>query len=50
MASGAILTLALALLIPPHGVLSGNEENYFALAKRFVGGTAWPRETAVFDA
>ena len=50
MASGVVLVLALALLIPPHGVLSGNEENYFALAERFVGGAAWPRETAVFDA
>ena len=40
----------LALLIPPHGILSDNEENYFALAERFVDGSAWPRTTAVFDA
>lgn len=48
--SGGVLAFALVLLIPPHGILSGNEENYFALAERFVSGTAWPQETAVFDA
>ncbi|HME25266.1 MAG TPA: hypothetical protein VKI44_28720 [Acetobacteraceae bacterium] len=37
-------------LIPPHGILSDNEENYFALAERFVSGSAWPQATAVFDA
>ncbi len=31
-------------------ILSENEENYFALAERFVDGSAWPQETAVFDA
>ena len=46
----AILIIALLFLIPPHGILSENEENYFALAERFVNGSAWPRETAVFDA
>ena len=45
----AVLAIVLLLLIPPHGILSENEENYFALAERFVGGSAWPRETAVFD-
>jgi hypothetical protein len=40
----------LLFLIPPHGILSENEENYFALAERFVDGSAWPRETALFDA
>jgi hypothetical protein len=45
-----VLVLVLILLIPPDGILSDNEENYFALAKRFVGGSAWPGTTAVFDA
>jgi hypothetical protein len=44
------LLLVLLLLIPPHGILSDNEENYFALAERFVDGGAWPLQTAVFDA
>ena len=43
-------TVVLLLLIPPHGILSDNEENYFVLAERFVDGNVWPRETAVFDA
>ena len=50
IAGTAVLTVVLLLLIPPHGILSDNEENYFALAERFVDGSAWPRETAVFDA
>jgi hypothetical protein len=37
-------------MIPPHGFLTDNEENYFALAERFVDPGAWPQETAVFDA
>ncbi len=45
-----VLVLVLTLLIPPHGILSDNEENYFALAERFVDGSAWPGTTAVFDA
>jgi hypothetical protein len=45
-----VLALVLLLLIPPHGILSDNEENYFALAERFVDGSAWPQKTAVFDA
>jgi hypothetical protein len=49
IAETAVLTVVLLLLIPPHGILSDNEENYFALAERFVDGSAWPRETAVFD-
>jgi hypothetical protein len=44
------LVLVLILLIPPNGILSDNEENYFALAERFVDGSAWPATTAVFDA
>jgi hypothetical protein len=46
----AILVTTLLLLIPPHGILSENEENYFALAERFVDGSSWPQTTAVFDA
>ena len=46
----SVLVLALGLLIPPNGMLSENEENYFALAKRFVDGIAWPGTTAIFDA
>lgn len=45
-----VLVAVLLLLIPPHGILSENEENYLALAQRFVDGTAWPSATAVFDA
>jgi hypothetical protein len=45
-----LLVLVLLLLIPPHGILTANEENYFALAARFVDGSAWPQTTAVFDA
>lgn len=45
-----LLAVVLLSLIPPHGLLSENEENYFALAERFVAGSAWPQETAVFDA
>ena len=40
----AILIIALLSLIPPHGILSDNEENYFALADRFVDASFWPRE------
>ena len=46
----SVLVLALGLLIPPNGMLSENEENYFALAKRFVDGIARPGTTAIFDA
>ena len=46
----SVLVLALGLLIPPNGMLSENEENYFALAKRFVDGIAWPGTTAILDA
>jgi hypothetical protein len=49
-AGTVVLIIVLLLLIPPHGILSDNEENYFALAERFVDGSAWPLETAVFDA
>ena len=45
-----ILIIALLLLIPPHGILTENEEDYFALAERFVDASAWPEETAIFDA
>jgi hypothetical protein len=50
LAGTIVLVLVLILLIPPHGILSDNEENYFALAERFVDGSAWPGTTAVFDA
>jgi hypothetical protein len=50
VAGSIVLILVLLLLIPPHGILSANEENYFALAKRFVDGSAWPEKTAIFDA
>src|SRR3984885_9815974 len=49
VAAFVVLVLVLLLLIPPHGILSENEENYFALAEQFVGGSTWPRATAVFD-
>ena len=49
-AGTAILITALLFLIPPHGILSENEENYFALAERFLDGGVWPQTTAVFDA
>src|SRR3984957_1525002 len=45
-----VLVLVLLLLIPPHGILSDNEENYFALAEKFVSPSAWPQNSAVFDA
>jgi hypothetical protein len=45
----AVLIIALLLLIPPHGILTENEENYFALAERFVDGSKWPQTTAIFD-
>jgi hypothetical protein len=50
VAGGTILIFALLLLIPPHGILSENEENYFALAERFVDSNAWSPDSAVFDA
>jgi hypothetical protein len=43
------LIIALLLTIPPNGILSPNEENYFALAERFARGSAWAEETAIFD-
>jgi hypothetical protein len=49
-AGAIILVVVLLMMIPPHGYLSDNEENYFALAERFVDRSAWPSETAVFDA
>jgi hypothetical protein len=50
LAGTIVLVLVLILLIPPHGILSENEENDFAFAERFVDGSAWPGTTAVFDA
>ncbi len=45
----AALIAVLLSLIPPNGALSPNEEDYFAIAVRFVCGSAWPDTTAVFD-
>jgi len=44
------LFLILLCLIPPTGILSDNEEDYFALAARAVAKEAPPSGTAVFDA
>jgi hypothetical protein len=45
----AALFLVLLCLIPPDGVLSGNEENYFQLALKSVATAPDLPETAVFD-
>ncbi|HEX6843098.1 MAG TPA: hypothetical protein VF113_16305 [Stellaceae bacterium] len=44
------LLLLLLCLMPPDGVLSDNEENYFALAEQAVSLHPAPAATAVFDA
>lgn len=44
-----MLAAVLLSLIPPNGNLSENEEDYFALATRFVTGSIRPETTAVFD-
>jgi hypothetical protein len=44
------LLLLLLCLMPPDGVLSDNEENYFALATQAVSLTPASPSTAVFDA
>jgi Domain of unknown function (DUF6798) len=49
LAGTAALAAVLLSLIPPNGALSPNEEDYFAIAARFVGGSVWPDTTAVFD-
>ena len=49
LAGTAALAAVLLSLIPPDGILSANEEDYFALAARFVSGSVWPETTAVFD-
>src|SRR5689334_9307716 len=46
----ALLFLLLLCLIPPTGVLSDNEEDYFQLAAQSVAPAAIPPGTAVFDA
>jgi hypothetical protein len=48
-ASIAALLLVLLCLIPPDGILSGNEENYFQLALKSVAAAPALPETAVFD-
>jgi hypothetical protein len=45
----AALLLLLLCLIPPDGVLSPNEENYFQLAAESVSAAPVSPETAVFD-
>lgn len=45
----AALFLLLLCLIPPDGVLSGNEENYFQLALNSIAAAPALPETAVFD-
>jgi hypothetical protein len=45
----AALFLLLLCLIPPDGVLSGNEENYFQLALNSVAAAPALPETAAFD-
>ena len=45
----AALFLVLLCLIPPDGVLSGNEENYFQLAAHSVAAMPAAPESAVFD-
>jgi hypothetical protein len=51
-AVGGIFALLLLLLclIPPTGVLSDNEEDYFQLAAHSVAPATVPPDTAVFDA
>jgi hypothetical protein len=47
--AGAVLFLFLLALIPPDGVLSDNEENYFQLALQSVSAVRAPADSAVFD-
>lgn len=44
-----LLFLVLQLLLPPDGVLSDNEENYFQLAAQTVTGAPGGPDSAVFD-
>ena len=44
-----LLFLVLLVLMPPNGVLSDNEENYFQLASLAVTGTPGGPNSAVFD-
>jgi hypothetical protein len=45
----AVLFPLLLCLMPPDGLLTGNEEDYFQLAERFATGAATPPDSAVFD-
>ncbi|HLJ62720.1 MAG TPA: DUF6798 domain-containing protein [Stellaceae bacterium] len=45
-----VLLVVLLILIPPDGMLSDNEENYFALAAKLVGLMPDTPYSAVFDA
>jgi hypothetical protein len=48
MAFVVVLFLLLLCLMPPDGLLTDNEEDYFELAERFATGAATP-DSAVFD-
>jgi len=45
----AVPFLLLLCLMPPDGILTDNEEDYFALAERFFTGAAVPPDSALFD-
>jgi hypothetical protein len=45
----AVLFLLLLCSMPPDGLLTDNEENYFQLAERFVTDTAALPDSAIFD-
>lgn len=47
--STSVLLLLLLCLLPPDGVLSDNEENYFQLGARFLAAAPASRYTAVID-
>jgi hypothetical protein len=44
-----VLFVLLLCLMPPEGLLTDNEEDYFGLAERFVTTTAAPPDSALFD-
>src|SRR5258708_6398857 len=50
LAQAGLLLVVLLLQLPPDGVLTDNEENYFQLAAQAVAGVPTPANSAVFDA
>jgi hypothetical protein len=48
-AGTALLFIVLLLLLPPDGVLSDNEENYFQLASQAITGVPGGPDSGVFD-